>query len=635
MEDEQILSNHPELLPDLKNALALLKKIQLSFQHGSTSETSIDATDKFYIQQSEFSPWHLKLPLIDGYKLLQPIRRGGQSIVFLAIQESTRKRVAIKVLDGGAFVTPRKLERFEREVVALVRLDHPGIVRIVDRGRTSDGSYFIAMDLVDGEDLDVYLEQRRIEGWNVRQVVQVFAKIAAALGEAHRVGIIHRDVKPSNIRLDARGDPRILDFGLARLKAVSDEELVGFVATQTGGIVGSLPWASPEQASGDSAKLCSGSDVYSLGVALFHALTGHSPYDLSGTLREQMRNICEVVPRFPISRRTSLPFGFVDPILVGIIHKCLEKQPTRRYIDGLTLAAALEDYLAKKIRTTSFLLYRARGVMAMAALLAVFGIAIAFIVVNPPITTTSKTNSIKLPAFKNSIGMELLLIPAESFYAGGASGMHQSEEPLHKVTLTHPYFIAQTEITRSEYHQVMGSLPSLVATLPNDDLLPVDYISRDQAENFCQRLSQKEGRHYRLPTEMEWENACRAGVNFTIIENEPTEQSAWCSTNSKGHIQPVALKHPNNWGLFDMQGNVSEWCADQFVEQLDSRVSVDPFEAPRSHPFLGVVRGGSYLDSASNCAPVTRFRLRSDQSIKGVGFRVVMDVSTQNSSTSH
>lgn len=621
--DEDVITKHSDLLPELGNALALLKKIQVSCRlinpkgEGSSERNFSD-------QPLEPNESNSALPSIPGYNLLRDIDRGGQAVVFLAVQESTQRKVAIKVLIGGAFITHRKQDRFEREVKALAVLDHPGIVRIVDRGRTSDGSFFIAMDYVDGEDLDVYLAHQSAAGWNARSVVELFVKIAAALGEAHRLGIVHRDIKPSNVRIDSRGEPRILDFGLARLTS-TDEENAGLTVTQTGGVVGSLPWASPEQASGDSAKICPASDVYSLGVTLYRALVGRSPYDLAGTLREQMHNICEVVPTFPANDKASLPFGRIDSTLANVISQCLEKNPSHRYSDGAALATELKDYLAGRIRKSGVASRQRKLIWLIPAMVATLGALTAW-TVSFSHSAAQSVSIIHLPTIRNSIGMELILIPAATFPAGSdyTEEGHRRTEELHQVTLTRSYYLGQTEVTRSQYRKILGTLPSELAPFRGDDQLPIDFISRDQAEEFCRRLSVAEERHYRLPTEAEWENACRAGTNTPFSGNGRVDDMAWYAGNSKGQIHAVGLKQPNNWGLYDMEGNVSEWCADQFIDALGKRPVLNPFALSHGNT-SGVVRGGNYLDTSSYCRAAARIQLASNTHIAGVGFRVVMD----------
>jgi formylglycine-generating enzyme required for sulfatase activity len=621
--DSDVIARYPELLPELADALSMFYRIQTSIRQVAAAAGS-DAGEPT-------SPDAPPLPRIAGYRMQRPLQRGGQAAVFLATQKSTHRNVAIKVLDGGAFVTQRKYARFEREVKALAALDHPGIVRIVDRGRTADGSYFMAMDYVDGEDLDAHLDRRRAEGWDARSVAGLFAHVAAALGDAHRLDIVHRDVKPSNVRVDLRGQPRVLDFGLARLTATADDD--ERPVTQTDGVVGSLPWASPEQVTGDAAKICPASDVYSLGVALYRALTGRSPYDLSGTLREQMRNICEVIPPSPAKVAAeagdAAPFGPIDPVLDRIILRCLEKDPARRYHNGTALSAELEAYLAGWLRPSLIRRVPWRRLAAAACVLAAvaaIGAEARVVLHNRSAADSARFRAVELPTFTNSIGTQLSLIPLRPFHAGSPlteEGRDQNEQ-FHSVTLTRPYYLARTEVTRAEYRRVMGALPKWLAAREDDDRLPVEYVSRDDAEEFCRRLGRAEGRHYRLPTEAEWENACRAGTDTPYSGTGRVDDMAWYYRNSSGTCRPVATRHANHWGLYDTQGNVAEWCADRYLDRLGYHAVTDPF-APPVDDDDGVVRGGSMYDYPTRCRAAARTPLPPDQETAGIGFRIAMD----------
>ncbi|MBC7772690.1 MAG: serine/threonine protein kinase, partial [Pyrinomonadaceae bacterium] len=156
---------------------------------------------------------------IPGYRVLSEIRRGGQGVVYLAIQESTRRKVAIKVLRNGPLTTQADQARFDQEAELLTRLRHPGIIAIHDRGRAGD-LWFYVMDYVPGRSLDEYLAAQDAD---LRSTLGLFRKICEAVNVAHLHGILHRDLKPSNILVDDQGEPKVLDFGLARMTG-SDEK---------------------------------------------------------------------------------------------------------------------------------------------------------------------------------------------------------------------------------------------------------------------------------------------------------------------------------------------------------------------------------------------------------------------------
>ena len=322
---------------------------------------------------------HAALP---GYTLVRELHRGGQGIVYLAVQNSTGRQVALKLLhrelpfgSGSAGLT-----RFEREIEIVSRLKHPNIVTVHDCGR-DHGHVYLVMDYVIGQPLDAWVNR---DASNRDETLEVFVKICDGVNAAHLRGVIHRDLKPGNILVDEGGEPHVLDFGLAKL--VEESGGGGEAATEiaqpmtiTGQFVGSLPWASPEQAEGRMDSLDIRTDVYSLGVILYQLLTGRFPYPVSGRLSEVVRHIVETSPMRPstIERR-------IDRELETILLKCLSKEPERRYQSAGDLARDVRRYLAGEAieaRRDSLVYvmgkrlarYRAAMMVAAAMLLIVLG----------------------------------------------------------------------------------------------------------------------------------------------------------------------------------------------------------------------------------------------------------------------
>ena len=266
---------------------------------------------------------------LGDYELLEEVGRGGQGVVFRARQKSLNRIVALKVIGLGQWATKAHLKRFRLEAEAAASLDHPCIVPIYEVGER-DGQCYFSMKFVEGGQLDEVVKHTPM---SIRQAVELIAKVARTVHYAHEHGILHRDIKPGNILLDAKGEPHLTDFGLARL--VESESTV----TRTLEVLGTPSYMAPEQAAGNNAKLTSATDVYGLGAVLYQLLTGHPPF-AGGTTYETIKLLLETEPRPP-----RLWNPKVDRDLSTICLKCLEKDPQRRYSSALALAEDLERWL--------------------------------------------------------------------------------------------------------------------------------------------------------------------------------------------------------------------------------------------------------------------------------------------------
>ncbi len=276
---------------------------------------------------------------IGPYRVLDLIGEGGMGQVYLAERDDGAfdAKVAVKVIRASA-IGSRAVTQFERERQILSDLRHPGIANLLDGGTTEDGMPFVVMEYIEGDPLDVYL---RYNPLSIEDRVRLFLKVCAAVEHAHRALVIHRDIKPSNVLVTADGEPKLLDFGIARslLPRESGEETVAMLLTPA--------YASPEQVTGE--PLTTATDVYSLGVALYQMLTGERPFEtesLSPAQYEEM--ITQRRPDAPSQRarqRELAEWGHLRGDLDAIVLKAMAKEPERRYASVAEFAADLRRYL--------------------------------------------------------------------------------------------------------------------------------------------------------------------------------------------------------------------------------------------------------------------------------------------------
>src|SRR5580765_4971324 len=266
---------------------------------------------------------------LGDYELLEEVGRGGQGVVFRARQKSLNRTVALKVISLGQWASKAHVKRFRREAEAAASLDHPCIVPIYEVDER-DGSCYFSMKFVEGGQLD---EVTRREPMPIRRAVELIAKVARTVHYAHEHGILHRDIKPGNILLDAKGEPHLTDFGLARL--VESESSV----THTLDILGTPSYMAPEQAAGNNTAVSNATDVYGLGAVLYQLLTGQPPF-AGGATYETIKLLLDTEPKQP-----RLLNPKIDRDLSTICLKCLEKDPKRRYSSALALAEDLERWL--------------------------------------------------------------------------------------------------------------------------------------------------------------------------------------------------------------------------------------------------------------------------------------------------
>ena len=246
-----------------------------------------------------------------GFEVLGELGRGGMGVVLKARQAALNRTVALKVVKSGAFASEAELIRFQSEAEAVAQLDHPNIVPIYEVGKCR-GQHFFSMKLVNGTSLD-----RRLEEFarDPRASARLVATVAKAVHHAHQRGILHRDLKPANVLVDEDGEPHVTDFGLAKRLDGSQD------ATQSGAILGTPSYMSPEQASGSRGAISTSTDVYGLGTILYALLAGRAPF-AGTTLFDTLEMVRNQTPEPPTLLNPRVPRD-----LEIICLKCLEKEP--------------------------------------------------------------------------------------------------------------------------------------------------------------------------------------------------------------------------------------------------------------------------------------------------------------------
>lgn len=566
----------------------------------------------------------------ESFRIEDCLGQGGMATVYLAQDSALGRSVALKVLDyedpDGSLA-----RRFLREARLLASVGHPSIVPVYRYGTdAATGFSYFAMECAD-RTLRDELESRHT--LPERELAAHALEILGALHALHSrdPAVIHRDVKPSNILILPSGRWVLADLGIAK---VLDANITR-ERTRPGVQPGTWEWASPEQR--DGCDVTPATDYYALGTILFYALSAGMPSP-SGALP------VDIAPH--VSRRWR-------PLLRGL----LRPDPAERLCFYDTVHATLERIAAPR--------HRLLPILSGFVLLAAVAIGLFFATRNPqpaisnptpvtrnpqPVTrdpqpatrdpqpatrhshpatlpsgTAGETRTITLPG---GATMDLVWVPAGSFDMGSeetaSTFPSHRERNVHRVTLTKGFWIGRTEVTQAQWNSVMEANPSHWKGAD----LPVEHVSWIDCRNFCRKLSASTpGLRFALPTEAQWEFAAKGGPladGHDYAGGDDCGLVAWSGENSGGATHPVGEKEPNELGLFDMSGNVSEWCEDSFAMYPKEDVEDPLSNAPTGY---SVCRGGSISDFPENgyspCLSVARGYLHPISKLDEIGFRVV------------
>ena len=518
------------------------------------------------------------------YPIVEKLGQGAFASVWKALDG--RRTIALRIMHPHLGSLGR--ERFFRGSRAMAALDHPSVVRVYEAEGEYQGQAFLTMELLAGGDLAVARKSGRVTREDTARIITA---VASALETAHERGLIHRDVKPTNIVLSSDGVPKLTDFDLVH---AADS----YAGTQAA--VGSPCFMAPE--CDGRVEPTEAADQFGLAMTAVWLLAERDL--LIGDWMRPERTLA----------RLGLPDGAVQVLL-----KALEIDPRERHPSIRGFAEALAEALS--------------GVAGRAGIESrpETGVPTGSPAFQPPAVGGTLVKSGLVGSLP---GLVMVPIPGGTFMMGSPSGVGGADEqPQHQVTLP-PFFMSATPITQAQYRAVTSRNPS---HFKGEDR-PVEQVSWEEAVDFCNALSRREGLQpaydaqrtllpnstgYRLPTEEQWEYACRAGNPGRWCfgdDEEKLSEYAWFGEGSSGETHPVALKTPNAWGLYDMHGNVWEWCCDWYGTHPDVP-QMEPPGAPRGH--RRVIRGGSVWGGADGCRSAFRSSNPPDFRFGPLGFRVV------------
>ena len=551
---------------------------------------------------------------LDKYELLGILGAGGFGTVFHCKERLGRREVAVKSLYAGE--TVRDAETAFREAEVLAGLDHPGVVRVWDKGYADEVRRlrpYLVMEYLPGGTLADRIKTGRL---SVEVVLSIARQLAAAMKAAHALKVegrplLHRDIKPANVLISelaggARGEleVKLIDFGLAAPAAGPADAAVTAERTRwQASIVGTLKYASPEQKREIDAPVGPASDVYAFGKTIQEALLG------------------TIEPKY--GDWATLPRGLRWQLLT-VLEKATQRDPAKRYQSFDALLADIPAPPTSRWRIVAAAVVAAVvvGVAVGAARPATQTVVEVLSTVPPPAPpppvppepflppggnqvqiappprlvgrTPGETKTILLG--KTGVPLTLVWVPA-----GSVDTVYSWFDP-RPIRIDRGFWLGQTEVTRGQwqaFHPGTDERPDL----------PVANLSYDKVTEFCESASSA-GVVMRLPTEAEWEYAARAGTTTRWHFGDDAAELPRYAVYDANQTEPVGSRGPNSWGLKDMYGNVAEWCSDTL--------------STRTGP-VRVVRGGSWSGGPGECRSGYRDSLAPHSQSPTVGFRVVVE----------
>jgi serine/threonine protein kinase len=545
-------------------------------------------SDKYYVFESELG-------------------RGGMATVYLAHDSKFDTNVAIKVLNKEFAHNENIRKRFLAEAKNMFKMSHSNIVKVTDLIEENDTVAFV-MEYIDGETLKEYLDRKgKLKD---DEINRTFSQMLDAVGYVHEQNLVHRDIKPSNFMLDKKGKVKLMDFGIAK---TLDSSSVEYDQTTAEVRMGTPRYMSPEQVK-CSKDVEPASDIYSLGVLLWQMVMGVKPYeDLSqGEIQSE------------ILRE---PLGVTNSMWDSLIQRAIAKEIALRYSTSFEFKMAIQSVSDLKIDESDA---------------TIMDITVKD---DDSKSLNDQSNIIidnsQPPKKIDELGIEFIWVEEGSFDMGSSKGEagRMGGELLHSVSLS-GYYMAIYPVTQAQWAMVMGSNPSYYSENGTDR--PVEMVSWNDCELFIEKINKQLGSNYRLPTEAEWEFAARGGLKsrgYKYSGSNIIDEVAWYEGNSCVEIEKstfwglakwkeiqclgthrVGQKKPNELGIYDMSGNVWEWCADWYGDYPTS-AQTNPKGPSRGS--YRVLRGGSWRGDAQNCRSAGRTCNTPGFRYDLMGFRLV------------
>ena len=600
----------------------------------------------------------MKGKTINGYTLERLLGIGGMAEVWYA-ENRIGKKAAVKVLLPQLCADESVKARFVTEAQVMVELNHPNIRQVFDLGDI-DGRPAIVMEYLDGADLKAKL--KRGQRFGDDQLKLWWNQMVDALNYTHKKGVVHRDIKPSNIFIDNKGNVKLLDFGIAKVADVSS-------GTMTGSTLGTRIYMSPEQVK-DPKRVGTKSDVYSLAVSFVHLITGKAPYDstTSSDFDIQVSIVSKPIDLSPLPKEWS---DFLAPYLA----KEPDDRPELRHFETVTsptpapVSEPMEDDEGTVVETHASrheegqpatpvdpqpstvdkesekgAESRPKGKNGLWTLIGVIAAVVALALFftrrnsGEKDSTDYNYSSQTTPVDPNSSPNELYFevdgvyftmkkVDGGTFTMGNKYyGATEREKPEHDVNIS-TFYIGETEVTQGLWKAVMHSNPSYFQVdefSDSPDRLPVEQVSYEDCKEFIKKLNAKTGKQFRLPTEAEWEYAARGGKKksqYTYVGGYSIENVSWYKGNSSGTTHVVRSKMPNALGLYDMGGNVWEWCSDWYGD-YEGYTQANPIGPDKgTHR---VIRGGGWNNDEDLNRPTYRGRYEPQGRHNSNGLRLAL-----------